>query len=89
MKKITAILVFGCILLSTACFLAGNAARTPATPFPQPTTAPTMVVPTSSSQGDAITWNNLQVTMDQPEFTQVYETDYGSTRVPPTGGKFL
>lgn len=27
--------------------------------------------------------------MEQPEFTDVYETDYGSTRVPPAGGKFL
>ena len=27
--------------------------------------------------------------MDQPEVTEVYETDYGSTRVPPRGTKFL
>jgi hypothetical protein len=91
MKKTIAILAFGLILLTTACFLAGRAARSPssATPFPQPAATATMVIPTPSSPGDPVTWGNLQVSMDGPEFTDVYETDYGSTRVPPKGGKFL
>jgi hypothetical protein len=91
MKKTIPFLVFGFILLATACFLAGKAARTssPATPFPSPTAAATMVIPTPSSPGNSVTWGNLQVSMDQPEFTDIYETDYGSTRFPPKGGKFL
>ena len=91
MKKTFPILAFGLIVLTTACFLAGRAARSPstATSFPQPTVTATMVIPTPSSPGNSVTWGNLQVSMDGPEFTDVYETDYGSTRVPPKGGKFL
>jgi hypothetical protein len=91
MKKTIPILMFGFVLLTIACFLAGKAARTSssATPFPQPTAAATMVIPTASSPGNSVVWRNLQVSMDQPQFTDVYETDYGSTRFPPKGGKFL
>lgn len=91
MKKIIPILVFGCILLMIAWVFAGRLAQSPvsATPFPSPTATETKVYPTPSSLGNFITWGNLQVTMDQPEFTEVYETDYGSTRTPPSGGKFL
>jgi len=91
MKKIIPILVVGCILLATACFFAGQVIRnsSSATPVPQPTATATMVLPTPSSPGNPITWGNLQVSMDQPEFTDVYETDFGSTRFPPKGGKFL
>ncbi len=91
MKKTIPILAIGLLLLTIACFLAGRAARTssPTTPFPQPTAAATMMIPTASSPGNSVSWGNLQVTMDGPEFTDVYETDYGSTRVPPKGGKFL
>jgi hypothetical protein len=91
MKKIIAVLVFGCILLTIAWFLASRSARAPVpvTAIPQPTATAILVLPTPSSPGNSIIWKDLQVTMDQPEFTQVYETDYGSTRIPPTGGKFL
>jgi hypothetical protein len=91
MKKTAAILAFGFILLTTACFLAGRVVRSPssATSFPQSTATATMVIPTPASPGDSIIWGSLQVSMDGPEFTDVYETDYGSTRVPPKGGKFL
>jgi hypothetical protein len=85
MKKISRFLAFGWIFL-TACSSTG---QTPAPPTPQPTATTVLVLPTPSSLGNFISWDNLQVTMDQPEFTEVYETDYGSTRVPPTGGKFL
>jgi len=91
MKKTLPILAFGLILLTSVCILAGRAVRSPssATPFPQPTATATMVIPTASSPGDSVVWGNLQVSMDEPEFTDVYKTDYGSTRVPPNGGKFL
>ena len=91
MKKIIPILIVGCILLTTIWFLTGRIARSSssATPFPQPTAAATMVIPTPSSPGNSVVWGNLQVSMDQPEFTEVYETDFGSSRFPPAGGKFL
>jgi hypothetical protein len=91
MKKTFPILAFGLMLLTTACFLAGRTVQSSssATPFPQPTVTATMVIPTPSSPGNPVTWGNFQVSMDGPEFTDVYETDYGSTRVPPKGGKFL
>ena len=91
MKKIVALLVFGCIFLAGVYFLAIQAARssTLATPSPRPTATETMVVPTPASPGNFVTWGDLQVVMDQPEFTEVYKTDYGSSRFPPSGGKFL
>ena len=91
MKRITVILLIGCILLATVVLLGTRAARAPssATPIPQPATTEIVAIPTPSSPGDSITWDDLQVIMDQPEFSEIYETDYGSTRVPPAGGKFL
>jgi hypothetical protein len=91
MKKIIIAFVFGCILLTIAWFLARKAASTPvpASSIPQPTATAIMLLPTPSSPGNSILWKDLQVTMDQPEFTEVYETDYGSSRFPPSGGKFL
>ncbi len=93
MKKLIPflLLLIGCILLAAVWLLASKAVRSSfsATPIPQPTATETMVVPTPSSPGNFVTWNNLQVSMDQPEFTDVYETDYGSSRFPPKGGKFL
>jgi uncharacterized protein DUF4352 len=85
MKKISGFLAVGCMLLA-ACSSSGQASFTPT---PQPTTTPVPTLPTPSSPGNFVTWRNLQVAMDQPEFTEVYETDFGSTRVPPAGGKFL
>ncbi len=91
MKKIIAVFVFGCILLTTVWFLARKVASTPvpSTSIPQPTATAIMLLPTPSSPGNSIIWKDLQVTMDQPEFTEVYETDFGSSRFPPGGGKFL
>jgi hypothetical protein len=91
MKKTIAFLVFGCILLTAAYFLAVRAANAPlaATPFPQPTATASIQIPTPSSPGNSITWDNLQVTMLEYEVTKQYTTDFGSTRLPPDGGKFL
>lgn len=47
------------------------------------------VFPTPSSPGNTITWTALQVTMDRLEINQQYMTDYGSSRIPPDGNKFL
>jgi hypothetical protein len=90
MKKLSSIFAIGLIIL-TACSSASRTSATPlaATPFPQPTATGIKVFPTPSSLGDSITWDDLQVTMDQLEVTQDYVTDYGSTRIPPSGQKFL
>jgi hypothetical protein len=36
-----------------------------------------------------ITWQDLHVTMDQVEVTDVFVTEFGSTRIPSAGEKFL
>ena len=87
MKIISAYLAIGIVLI-TACSTMGQAASTP-TPFPQPTATGIKMLPTPSSPGNPITWDNLQVTMDEFEVTGEYITDFGSTRLPPEGGQFL
>ena len=88
MKKLSSILAIGLFIL-TACASASQTSATPlpSTTSPQPTAI--KVLPTLSAPGDPITWGNLQVTMDQLEVTQDYLTDYGSSRIPPAGQKFL
>jgi hypothetical protein len=90
MKKTSSILLIGLFVL-TACSSTGADATLPATATAslQPTTTEIKVLPTPSSPGDTITWDTLQVTMDQLEVTEDYLTDYGSTRVPPAAQKFL
>ena len=85
MKNILCFLAIGCIVLA-AC---SSRDQAPITPTLQPTATAVLVLPTPSSPDDVVAWGNLQVSMDGPEFTDVYETDYGSTRVPPKGGRFL
>ena len=90
MKNTVAILLSGLFILA-ACSSAGQTSTThlPATLSPQPTATEIKLLPTPASSGDSITWDELQVTMDQLEITQDYMTDYGSTRIPPAGQKFL
>ena len=90
MKTLSVILAIGLVVL-TACSPKAQALVTPlpATPSPQPTATKIRVLPTPSSPGNSITWDDLQVTMDQLEVTQEYLTDFGSTRTPPAGSKFL
>ena len=76
MKKISVFFAFGWIFL-TACSSIG---QTPIPPSPQSTATAVLILPTPSSPGNFISWDNLQVAMDQPEFTEVYKTDYGSTK---------
>lgn len=90
MKKTSIIFFFGLFIL-TACSSADKSSITQATATtsPQPTATEIKVLPTPSSPGDSITWDTLQATMDQLEVTQEYMTDFGSTRIPPAGSKFL
>jgi uncharacterized protein DUF4352 len=90
MKKLSSIFAIGLIIL-TACSSANrtSTAPLPTTLSPQPTATGIKVFPTPSSLSDSIIWDGLQVTMDQLEVTQDYVTDYGSTRSPSAGQKFL
>jgi hypothetical protein len=90
MMKLSSILAVGLILL-TACSSTGerSAASTPFPSLPQPTVTEIKILPTPSSPGDSILWDDLQVSMDGLEVTEDYVTDYGSSRVPTEGNKFL
>ncbi len=89
MKKTSGILFIGLLIL-TACSSTGrpSAASATATASPQPAATAT-ALPTPSSPGNMVVWENLQVTMDRSEVTEDYLTEYGSTRIPPAGQKFL
>jgi hypothetical protein len=85
------------ILGSLACLL-GLAAcvpgRLPAAPIVSSATSaqiPTRIQlpPTSIPAGQAVTYHNLRLTMNQAEITSGYETEYGIRREPTQGDKFL
>jgi hypothetical protein len=90
MKNISCLLAVALVVL-TACSSTDQDSPPPltATPTPQPTATAMKVLPTASSKSDVIIWDGLQVTMDQLEVTEEYVTDFGSSRVPPEGNKFL
>ena len=90
LKKLSRALLIGLTLL-TACLTTGKppAVTVTATAFAPPTATATRVLPTPSSLNDSILWDDLRVTMDQLEITQEYLTDFGSTRSPSAGKKFL
>jgi len=91
MKKSLPILLI-LLFLVPACSTQSGSSSTPATATatqtPLPTSTPTPL-PTPVSPRDSILWDELQVTMDQLEITNEYLTDFGSTRTPPAGKKFL
>jgi hypothetical protein len=86
MNKIFLMVAIG--ILFAGCSSDEQTANTPvpATPLPQ---TEVKILPTPSSPGNSITWDSLQVTMDRLEMTQEYLTDFGSTRTPPAGSRFL
>ena len=88
MKK-TLILLFG-LLIITAC----NSTGVPvvSTPAPSPSPQPAekyKSLPTPVPPGHMVIYDDLQVVMSQAEITTSYLTEYGSTREPPAGNKFL
>jgi hypothetical protein len=88
-RKLTFItVIFGLCILS-ACLHENASTSAAATATSIPPSTPTRVLPTPSSSGDSIIWDTLRVTMGHLEITQDYLTDYGSSRVPPEGQKFL
>ena len=90
MKKIPGILLFGMFVV-TACASTGERLATPTlpTPSPEPTATEIRILPTSSSPGNPIMWQDLQVTMDQTEITDNFVTEFDSQRLPSPGLKFL
>ena len=90
MRKIFVVAAMGLLVL-TACVTTdqGSPARPGFTPFPQATATAIRILPTASSPRDAVLWNHLEVSMDRLEITQDYVTDYGSSRLPTEGNKFL
>lgn len=91
MKKIWFLLLSSLYasLIGTAC----GTASTPlvSTPVPSASPQPTVVksLPTPVAQGQMIVYNDLQVVMSQAEITDNYVTEFGSTREPPAGKKFI
>ena len=88
MNKTASILFIGLVILS-ACSATGESSAIQATATASPQPAVATRIPTPSSLRDSITWNDLQVSMDQVEISQDYMTDYGSSRIPTEGNKFL
>ena len=80
------ILLIGLFVL-TGCSSTGESVVPVPSPLPTPTEI--RVLPTPASDGDSITWRDLQVTMDQIEITDEFITEFGTTRNPPVGEKFM
>ena len=72
------------LLLCTACGPASRSVVPIATPSMAAKSLPTPIFP-----GKMIIYNDLQVEMNQAEITTSYLTEYGSSREPPAGQKFL
>jgi hypothetical protein len=89
-KKLMLLLygLFGMLLFS-ACNSAGGPAPTPVLSAAPQVAVENKVLPTPVSPGQKIVYNGLQVAMSQAEITSSYLTEYGSTREPPAGEKFL
>ncbi len=89
-KKLMLLLygLFG-LLLFSACNSASGPAPTPVSSATPQIAVENKVLPTPVSPGQRIVYNDLQVAMSQTEITTSYLTEYGSTREPPAGKKFL
>ena len=89
MKKPPNVLLIGLFIL-TACSSAGESV-TPMTITapPGPTAIETKALPTPMSPGQTVVHKDLRVVMSQAEITTGYSTEFGSTREPPAGKKFL
>jgi len=81
--------LFGLMIIS-AC----NSSSRPVLPTPAPSASPQPTaifksLPTPVSPGQMVIYEDLQVVMSQAAITTSYLTEYGSTRAPPAGEKFL
>jgi hypothetical protein len=92
MKKLPGILLRFLIglLIMAACSSTGESVTSVTIPAPpQPTATQVRILPTAASPGDSVIWRDLQVTMDQIETTEDFITEFGSTRNPSPGMKFM
>ncbi len=85
MKKVFLLVV----LLITACTSSSVVAPTPVPSITPQVTAENKSLPTPASSGKMISYNDLQVTMDQAEITGSYISEFGSSREPSPDIKFL
>ncbi len=88
MKKIFVLPLIGLLIL-TACASSNVSAPATITPLPRPTATEVRVLPTPASPNDSVIWRDLQVTWGQNEITENFITEFGSTRNPPPGKKFM
>jgi hypothetical protein len=79
-----------CLLGLPAC-VPGSLPAAPTVSSATSAPIPTQVfhLPTSIPGGQAVTYHNLRLTMNQAEITTGYETEYGIRREPTQGEKFL
>ena len=80
--------LFG-LLIFSACNSASGPAPTPVSSATPQTAVENKILPTPVSPGQRVVYDDLQVAMSQAEITTGYLTEYGSTREPPAGKKFL
>ena len=90
LKKLTFLLygLFG-LLIFSACNSASRPAPAPISSETPQTAVENKVLPTPMSASQRIVYDDLQVAMSQAEITTSYPTEYGSTREPPAGKRFL
>ena len=90
MTRKFALLVFDLLgLFIVAACASANGSDTPVpTTTPQPTVE-AKSLPTPIASGEMIVHNDLQVSMHEVEITSSYQTEYGSTREPSPGKKFI
>jgi len=92
MKNLSSVLLSNLIglFILAACSSSGEAVTpVPVTASAQPTATEVKILPTPASPGDSSTWQNLQATMAQVEISEDFVTEYGTTRIPSAGMKFM
>lgn len=89
MNKTLNILLTALFIVSACTATGESVAPVAITAPPQPTATEITVLPTPASPGNSVTWRDLQVTMDQIEITEEFITEFGTSRIPPAGEKFL
>ena len=91
MKNVKFVLIglIGVLTLAACTSASGTVVPAPIPSLPPQATAENKSLPTPAPGGQTIMYEDLQVTMDQTEITESYETEFGSSREPTAGIKFL
>lgn len=82
-------ILFGLQILTACTPISAPVDSTPAPSAPPQAAVETKTLPTPISPNQMIVYDNLQVTMNLAEITENYITEYGSSREPTAGIKFL